>query len=148
MSLADEFRQIADECRSIPNEFGLREHAVTLVRNYWTGGRPGDGDEVSSDTPITVSGGANPKVRFPSQREIALGLMSEGQVTIGPFTPEYGVGGIDRTLFDGSQLSTGDGLFLRLTGPQHPEGVLYRIKNCNVDQALRVTLVCVPVTPR
>lgn len=146
MSFADEFRQIADECRAIPNEFGLREHTVDVIVTQTSGGVPwADESGQQTITPITVYGGAPPKVRFPTQREISLGMMSEGSVTVGPFTPDYGVGGIDRELFTGSQLETGDGYAVRITGPQHPNGCMYRVKNSNVDRALQVTLVCVPV---
>lgn len=149
MSLADEFRAIADECRNIPSEFGLREHAVSLVFTRTTSGLPWDGDEVSTEVAVTHPGGGNPKVRFPSQKELALGLMSIGSVTVGPITPEYlsGAlpGGLDRSLFNGSQLEIGDMMQVKITGPQHPTGCLYRIRNSNVDRALRVTWICVPV---
>lgn len=145
MSVAS-FRRLADACRAIPGKlsFGLREHSVALVASYWTGGQPGVGDEVSVETPILVNGTSPPKVRFPTQREISLGMMSEGSVEVGPFTPDYGTGGFNRSLLDGSLVDTGDTLHLLLTGPQHPDGQRYRIKNCNVDRALRVTLICVP----
>jgi hypothetical protein len=144
MSYADEYRELADECRAIPDEHGLREHTVSLVTSYWTGGLPGVGDEVEASVPITVFGTSPPKVRFPTQREIALGLMSEGSVVVGPFTPDYGTGGFNRSLLDGSLVETGETLHLLITGPQHPDGQRYRIKNSNVDRALRIVLTCVP----
>ena len=147
MATADKWRRIADKIRKVPSTFGLREHTVSLVRSQWTSGELGVGEELTTETPITVYGGAPPKIRFPSQREIALGLMSLGELTIGPFTPDYGPGGIDRGLFNGDGLTRGDGQHIKVTGPQHPEGALYRIKNCNVDHALRIVLVCLPVTP-
>ena len=143
---ATSFRRLADTCRRIPSAFGLREHTVALVVTQTTGSLPwSDEGGRETVTPITVYGGASPKVSFPTQREISLGMMSEGSVTVGPFTPDYGTGGVDRDLFTGSQLSTGDGYAIRITGPQHPKGCSYRVKNCNVDHALRVTLICVPV---
>jgi hypothetical protein len=145
MSAADEFRAIADECRAIPAEFGLREHTASIVTTVWSGAQPGDGDETEFLAPITVAGGAPPKVRFPSQKEIALGFYAAGQVVIGPFTPSYGTGGVDRNSFNGSTLQTYDGLQIRVTGPQCPKGALYRVDNSNVDHALHVTLTCSPV---
>jgi len=146
-SRADRFRRIADRCRALPGRFGLREHAVYLVRSSWSGASFGEGVEETVSTPIRVgpSGSYPPKVRFPSQRELALGLMGEGDCEIGPFTPLYGPGGFDREELNGSKLSAGEGLHIRVIGPQTPEpGVLYRIKNVNVDRALRVTMVCKP----
>lgn len=146
MATADKWRRIADKHRALPARFGLREHSIELVVTRWTGGMPGDGERRVTTTPITVHGGAAPKVRFPSQQEIAQGLLSMGDLKIGPFTPDYGTGGIDRATFDGSELSEGSGVTIRVTGPQHPKGAIYRIKNSNVDRALRITLVCSPVT--
>lgn len=137
-------RRVADRCRAIPGRFGLREHAVYLLTTSWSGETIGDGEETVTTLRLTAPGGYNPKVRYPSQREIALGLMSEGSVVIGPVTPQYGSGGFDRTLLDGSHLAAGEGLYVRVVGPQAPSGTTYRIKNSNVDFALHVTLVCVP----
>lgn len=145
MSKADRFRRIADRCRSIPGRsFGLREHSVTIVYSTWTGGTLGEGEQETTEIQVTSPGGHNPKVKFPSQREIALGLMSEGQVVIGPVTPFYGPGGMDRDLLNGSQMSANESLHLRITGPQCPDGVLYRLKNVDTDQAIHVMITAVP----
>jgi hypothetical protein len=146
------FRKLADSIRSIPADFGLREHSATLVWHDFSGDSLGEGLEVQTAHPILVNG-ANPKVRFPSQKEIALGLMSKGQCTVGPFTPEYDTGGIDRDLLNGSimpsgaPMPVGSLLLVKVQGPQCPDGILHRIANCNVDRALRVTLTCDPVGP-
>lgn len=144
MATADKWRRIADKHRALPAKFGLREHTVELVTSQWSGARDGDGDEFKTSVPITVSGGAPPKVRFPSQKEVALGLYPVGSVVIGPFTPSYGSGGFDRSSLNGDRLQTYDGLVVRVTGPQCPKGMLYRVNNGNVDRALRVTLTCEP----
>jgi hypothetical protein len=142
---ADRFRRIADRCRGIPGQLGLREHAVFLVQSSWDGASLGDGNETTVSTPIHVGRGQNPKVRFPSQREVALGLMGMGDLEIGPFTPKFGGGGVDRSTLNGSLLAPGDGLHVRVIGPQMPApGSLFRIKNVNVDRALRVTMICKP----
>ncbi len=145
MSAADKYRAIADKHRNLPAQYGLREHSVSLIFTTTTSGRPWEGDETLTELPITHPGGGNPKVRFPTQRELTLGLMSIGTVNVGPITPDYGLGGLDRSLFDGTQLEVGVGMQIKITGPQHPNGCLYRIKNSNVDRALRITWVCVPV---
>lgn len=146
MAQADKWRRIADKHRALPAKFGLREHTVSLITRITSGeSLPWSAPGVETRTPITVKGGYTPKVRFPSQREIALGMMSMGSVVIGPFTPDYGSGGIDRTLFDGSQQMVGDGLLIEVTGPQFPNGARFRSKNINLDRALRVTMVCNPV---
>lgn len=148
MATANYFREIADNCRGIPSDFGLREHTVTVVVTGTTSGLPWEGETATTtETRITVKGGKNPKVKFPSQKEIALGIMAQGQCSVGPFTPDYERGGIDRDLFNGSLVETGDKYQVRLNGPQCPNGMLYRIINCNVDKALQVTLTLGPVAP-
>lgn len=141
---ADRYRRIADRCRGLPAQHGLREHSVFLVESSWSGAALGEGEVTETSTPVLVGGKYPPKVRYPNQREIALGLMSEGSVVIGPFTPVHGSRGFDRSKLDGSQLDVGEALHVRIVGPQAPSGTKYRIKNCNVDRALRVTLTCVP----
>jgi len=144
-SRADRFRRIADRCRAKPGQFGLREHAVYLVRSSWSGASFGEGTQEETVVPIQVAHQQPPKVRFPSQRELALGMMGEGDLEIGPFTPNYGPGGFDRDDLNGSKLVVGETLLIRVVGPQAPlPGVMYRFKNVNVDRALRVTLVCKP----
>lgn len=145
MASVNTYRRIADKARAIPGKFGLREHSVSIVKTSWTGGRTGYGDKIVEETPLLVNG-QNPKVRFPNQRDVALGLMSFGTITIGPLTPNYGAGGIDRDLVASQELESSGTLLLRVTGPQHPNGAQYRIQTVNVDRALRVTFVCVSVT--
>jgi hypothetical protein len=145
---ADDFRAIADECRAIPAEFGLREHSVDIVVTTWSGERVGEGSSTRVDYPILV-GGANPKVRFPSQKEIAIGLMSDGEVRIGPFTPSYGSGGVVRQrfggIFGGAALGPNQTWHYRVTGPTCPNGILYRQRNTNTDRALQIVAIGSPV---
>lgn len=143
-SRADYFRGIADACRSIPADFGLREHSVSVRITTWSGSSIGEGNADVVDTPI-LAGGANPKVEMPSQKEIALGFFGRGDIKVGPFTPEFPGGGVDRSTFtDG--VSPGQELHYVVTGPAYPEGVLFRQVNANLDRALRVTLTLSPVS--
>lgn len=144
MPSIDRFRRIADRCRAIPGRFGLHEHSVSIVWSNWDGNALGDGQETTVETPIFAPGGQNPLVKFPSQRNIALSLMSEGEVVIGPVTPKYSSGGTDRSMLDGSLLAAGDSLHIKITGPQCPGGVLYRLRNVDADQAIHCKLICVP----
>lgn len=141
---ANSFRALADGFRSLPAEFGLREHTTSIVVKSWPTGTIGKGAAHVELHPILVNG-ENPKVAFPSQREIAMGLASLGQVTIGPFTPKFSdAGGVERDLT--TLLFAGDSLQLRITGPQCPGGVDYVSKNVNLDRALRVTITALPST--
>ena len=152
MAVIDSFRRIADKCRAIPNSFGLREYTVKVLNLSYNSDNTGDGDMFEEEFEITVGNGAPPKVRFPSQQEIALGFVGNGDVIIGPFTPAYdngtgGTGGILRALLDGSLVEKGDMLQLWIQGPQYPNGVAHRIKKYQVDKALRIVLVAEQVEP-
>jgi hypothetical protein len=144
MARADKWRRVADKFRALPDAFGLREHTVQLEVSQYSGELPGDGDKYSRYTPITVGNGSPPKVRFPSQKEVALGLFASGSVVIGPFTPDFGSGGFSRPNIDGSLLDTYVGMKILVTGPQCPNGMHYRVNNSNVDRALRIVLTCEP----
>jgi hypothetical protein len=146
-SEADYFRELADDIRSIPgSDFGLREYRCFLVRKTWSGDKPGDGDEFAGLTPLTVGNGQNPKVKFPNQRDVALGLMSLGEILIGPLTPKYGTGGTDRQLFDGSQIKPKVGQVIRVYAPDEGDSSDYKINYVNIDAALRITLKCTNLT--
>lgn len=142
MASANSLRRIADRVRAIPGKMGLREHSATLVKTSWTGGRTGEGDKIVEELPLLINGTENPKIKFPNQRDVALGLMPLGTITVGPLTPEFPGGGILRNFVASQQLERSDTLHVLVTGPQHPNGCLYRIETVNVDKALRVTIVC------
>ena len=140
-SLADDFRELADDIRSIPgNDFGLYEYRCFLIRKTWTGEKPGDGDEIETLVPLTVGDGANPKVRFANQRDVAIGNMSLGEITIGPVTPFYGTGGVDRQWFDGYGVPIGVGQRIRVIAPNSDDSSDYKVNYTNMDRALRVTI--------
>lgn len=146
MSAADEWRAIADEIRAIPAEFGLREYTVSVIVSEYTGDELGDGSKTATSMPILVAGTANPKVRFPSNNEIALGAVSLGTVIVGPFTPFYGSGGIPRGTLDGSDVERDKQLLqFWIQGPNYPTGCAFRLNKYQPDRALRVTLELVPV---
>lgn len=140
MAAVDRFRRLADKCRAIPAAFGLREYRVYLVRKTWTGERPGDGDEIETLTQLTVGNGQNPKVKFANQRDVALGNMSLGEISIGPLTPRYGTGGVDRLYFDGYGLDIGVGQRLRVVAPNADDSSDYKVNYTNMDRALQLTI--------
>lgn len=147
MANVDNFRRIAERARGIPGRFGLREHSVDVVHTWWDGENGGArGNKNESVTRLLV-GGYNPKVSFPSQRDIALNLMSFGTITIGPFTPQTLDGlGISRDLINRDPMELSDTLHLIVTGPQHPEGCKYKIQNVNVEKAIHFTIVASTVS--
>jgi hypothetical protein len=144
MALADRWRRIADRYRSLPADFGLREHEVSLAVYRFRNEELGVSPQLVSRLQILVNG-ANPRVRFPSQQEMAIGGLSTGTLIVGPFTPQFGEGGIDRDLLDGKQMDGGEQLIVEIKGPQSPTGARYRIANKNYHRALQITMTCVPL---
>jgi hypothetical protein len=145
MALADKWRRIADKHRALPAKFGLREYTVSILNVGYTGANPGDGTLYDTETAITVGPGYPVKVRFPSQKEIALEMAGLGSCFIGPFTPHYGDGGVSRDLLDSIQSDSYQMLQLWVKGPNFPNGVAMRINKRQVDSALRIILECVVV---
>lgn len=139
MSFAEDIRATLTSIRAIPGQYGLRPHSVTIVRVSFSGDHTGDGAVYDNETPITEGDGQPPKVRWLNQEELALGSLPNGSCTIGPITP---VVGLDLSLL--SNVLTGGTVALRIVGPQHPNGALYRITQVNADRGLHYTLVAKP----
>jgi hypothetical protein len=88
-SFGDDLLEIVDDARSLlgPEDIDLRPTAVTILTRVWGNGVRGDGH--SHDTPLVLPDYT--KVRHVTQREIAGsgGLYEQGDVLIGPITPQF-----------------------------------------------------------
>lgn len=145
MPSANYYRRIADKARGIPARHGLREYSIDVLVISYSGTYPGDGTLTDSSTSIKVGSIHNPKVRFPSQREIALGMAGLGSCIVGPFTPDYGSGGVPRDILDGTNLTQGQMLQFWIVGPNFPNGCAHRLSKFQVDRALQVQLELIQV---
>lgn len=145
MARADKWRKIVDRYRGLPDHYGLREYTVKVLNIAYTGALPGDGTLIDDEYPIRDNAGRSPKVRFPSQKEIALGMAGLGSCVIGPITPFYGSGGVHRELIDTIQSQNFKMLQLWVQGPNFPHGVAMRIDRRQVDRALQIVLECLVV---
>ena len=144
MSLADDLKPVLREIRAIPGEFGLRPHTVTLLSRSWDGTYSGDGTRTDTSLSLTEGDNQPPKVRWLSDEELAVAGLSNAAVTIGPITADHDA----RTWLDdirGDNLSTGDGRYLTITGPKHPNGAKYRITRINSERALHYMINAEPV---
>jgi hypothetical protein len=146
MSYPEEWLAVVWSARNIPGVLGLRPHSVSIVNTAWTGDHTGDGARYSEVTPIVESGGYPPKVRWMKDDEIAVGDLPKGTAEIGPITPSFSGGGLDLAGVDGSELLKGETRQLLITGPQHPEGALYRVTNIKSERALHYMLRAEPRT--
>lgn len=148
MRRADSWRRLAEGLRGLPGSFGLREHSVEIVLSARVGGRTAVGDRIEAFRKTIIVGGYNPKVKFPSQKDLASGMLSMGQILIGPITPEFldelgeHAGGTTVSLLDRTKILISNTLHLIVTGPSHPSGAKYTIENINAEKAIRFTITC------
>jgi hypothetical protein len=144
MSFASDLLATITSIRAIPGQYGLRPHTVALVEVLNSGNHPGAAPNIALDLAITEGDGQSPKVRWLKDEEIAVGALPAGTVEVGPITPLHATGGTDLSRLDGRDLQTNDQLYLRITGPMHPNGALYLIKSRKADRALRYMIRAVP----
>lgn len=138
----DRFRAIAFQYRHLPGEYGLRPHTVTLISTDYAV-TTGEGASTGWTHDVTEANGQPPKVRWLKQDELALGNLPAGSVTIGPITPD--ANGNTIAVLTGKDLERGGTFYVRITGPQHPDGALYSLKATGADRALHYSMTCVPV---
>lgn len=145
MAFADDFLPTLASIRAIPGQFGLRPHRVYLVVSSTSGTYPGDGQRDDILTELVEGDSQPPKVRWPKDEDVAMGLVPKGQATIGPITPAFSTGGTDLSDLSGVDLLAGDVRLLRITGPSHPDGADYRIVSVKADRAMHYMITAIPV---
>jgi hypothetical protein len=149
MSFAENMRATLARCRAIPGELGLRPHAVEIVTRSYSGAHTGDGDAAESAVQV-LNVDQNPRCRWLTDEQRALGGLVKDAVDIGPITPGsiwsqwVDMNGSIETV-DGTNTETGETLQLRITGPNHPNGALYRITRIQRDRAMRIVIRAEPV---
>jgi hypothetical protein len=146
VTLRDALLPTINAVRAIPGQLGLRPHAVAIIQTISSGAHTGDGARSETETAITESGGQPPKVRWLNDEQLALGNLPKGTVLVGPITPAFSSGGTDLATIQGTALLQGDTLHVKITGPKHPNGALYRVTKINADRALRYMITAEPVS--
>lgn len=136
MALADDLRPVLHSIRSIPGSLGLRPHSVQIVTRRWSGEHPGEGTLTEDSVDITESGSQSPKVRWLTDEQRAVAHLDQATVEVGPITPSFSTGGTSLDDLAGADLQVGDTYYLRVTGPKHPNGALYRITEVNGQRAM------------
>lgn len=137
MGFRDDIRKLCYELRAIPGQdFEIRPYTVKIVLRQWSGAEPGQGTETVTTVDITEFSGQPPKVRWLTDEEIAIGGYDAATVEVGPITPDFPGGGTPistlgqdppaNTLFD-----------YVLTGPQYPNGAIYRLKALHSDKTFQ-----------
>lgn len=131
MAFIDDIRQLAHEARAIPGDLGVHPYTVDVVVRAWTGGERGQGTLGTTTTAIVEANGQPPHVRWLNKEEIAVGDFEMGTVEVGNITPEFttasGSGGTSLSTLQPA-LADNDVFYYVLTGPRHPTGGHYRLK--------------------
>lgn len=137
MTAREQYRHIANRCRAIPGQFGLRPWRVYLDTSSWSGaGHPGDGSETTTTVELLESG-QPPKAREASSKAVALGYAEAGSWTVGPITPVIGTAWA--TLL-ASAISSGQTFRVRLVHDETGETIDLAISKTTLDRALRYEL--------
>jgi hypothetical protein len=124
MPLREDLLPVVDMGRAIAGELGLRVYASVTVRvRTWSGSVTGEGTKTDVDTLLLV-GGQPPKVRQVSQKDIVRsgGLYEEGDLEIGPLTPQYAGGGTSIASLDPAVATRPTEVFYRIAGPGSASG--------------------------
>ena len=137
MTARDSFRHIANRCRAIPGQFGLRPWRVYLDVSSWSGaGHPGDGTETTTTVELLESG-QPPKARQASAKAVALGFAEVGSWEIGPITP---VAGTAWATLLASTVTSGQTFRVRLVHDETSDAVDLVVTKTTLDRALRYML--------
>jgi len=145
MTLASDLLSIVSRVRAIPGQLGLRPYTVTVSVRSLSGAYGLEGDAGTVTTSILEHGGFAPKLRFLNDEQLTLGGMPKGTIELGPITPAFTGGGTLLATITGSAIETGELLHFTVTGPEFPEGALYRLTSVKSDQALHYTLTLSPI---
>ncbi len=125
-TLADRLKTTVYRARAIAGAAGFRDHSATIIIAHWTAAQAGAGTRYTTEIPIVEARGQNPRIRWLSDEEIAVGgYAAKSVVEIGAITPPFAGGGTDLTPLN--EMSTRDTAKVILRGPRHPNGASYRI---------------------
>lgn len=148
MGLVNSLRRTLYRGRAIASRIDreFRPHSVTICTTSEAGTHTGDVNGLDERTAITQADGHNPKVRWLSDEEIAVGgYPSRGVVEIGPITPKFSGGGTDLSVLTGADLQRRDTLQIEIKGPRHPDGMRYRLVQITAEKAFGYFLRAAPI---
>ena len=139
-------RAALDRSLCVPNLLNLRPYTISLVTRTSTAlpsGRKSPGTGIVSETDFVLYNGptypdgytlhVSPRYRQVDMKDVVLGgVLRDVTAKIGPFVfpyttdDGYGVsGGIDPLMFSVAS-GVGTELFLKISGPNYPEPILYK----------------------
>lgn len=140
-TLANSLKGILESARAIPGQLGLRPHRVYLVVRTSDGAEVGDGTTVETTVEI-LNSAQPPRTRWLNEEALAIGGYDRATVRIGPITPDHSAGGMSVTQLRPAPGAGVNGTVnLRITGPMHPNGALYRVEKFEGHSALHYYIV-------
>ena len=144
-TLADSLKPLAKAIRGIPGEMGLRTHRVWVVISRYTGAHAGEGDRTDEVFELTEGKGFSPKVRWLRSEEIAVGGLASGTIEVGPITADVIPSTVVRDALNSATANDGDVCYLKITGPNHPDGALYRVTDRAFERGIHYKIQAKPV---
>lgn len=148
-TVAESILPALELARSQAGVIGWHIHTVDLLTETWSGLHTGDGTETVT-TRRLLEHGQNPRVRWLTQEELALGNLETGTCEIGPMTPMWvagdGTSGGVALAWFGDTATAGQTVHLIVTGIHHPTGAKYRIHHTHQERPTKIELTCIPVS--
>lgn len=140
MGLVNNLRKTLYRGRAIASKLDreFRAHSFSIITTSEQGTHTGDVPSLDRVQRITEAGGHNPKIRWLSDEEIAVGgYPGKGIAEVGPITPKFPGGGTDLSILTGADLQRRDTLQGEIKGPRHPNGQRYRIIEVKAEKAFQ-----------
>jgi hypothetical protein len=135
-------RRLANHVRAIPGRMGIRPYTVEAQVTSSAGAEFGEGIQTVITTVITEANGQPPKVRWLSNKEIALGGYEDGTVEVGPITPDFPGGGTLIATLHPNPTAVNSTVRFVLRGPDYPAtGARFRLNNLKHDRFCHYILV-------
>lgn len=116
-----------DKIRQIPQRLDLRQNRVFVVIRQSGGAVVGQGTAVDLVTELFISGSYRIKAQQVSMKDIVAsgGYLTDQDVKVGPFTPEYLSGGVPRDVFDPPVANSPREILFLVTGHGMPANGRY-----------------------
>lgn len=113
-----------DTIRQIPQKLDLRQNRIYVVVRQWSGIASGDGTSVDITAELFISGTYRVRVRQITMADIVAsnGRLTDQDIKVGPFTPEYVNGGVSRDVFDPPAPGSPREVLFRVEGHGMPTG--------------------------
>jgi len=107
-----------DRIRQIPQRLDLRQNRIFIVVRQWTDQRVGLGTYSDNVTELFIDHTYRVRVQQINAKDVVAsgGLLTQQDVKVGPFTPEYITGGVAKLVFDPPPSDSATEVLFHVTG--------------------------------